>query len=1367
MAQDRIAVTADFSDVIQEIREWAIANLKLVESEDLLISVTQKVVKGNTSLSASIQGVNTAGEKQSTTVKNLINDWQVVAQTSKVVDSAVKKQTQAINENIKAQERAAAASERAAAAASKRANIQASVSRTFAFQQFNLPARGLSDQTRFTIKDQIGQLTQYVRANRVSADQVKKIWQEVEAGRFRAYEGANRQIQSRVYKLQQLRTRANEEFRKGVADSFARTGKATDRATAATRRFAAGAREANKASQGILLSWESIGRIIVGQIIRRAFLAFIQSVRQAVEVADDFLIKIGEVQTLSQQNQLSTAEWAKGLTQLSDAFGTDILDQTEAAYQALSNQVAEGAETFKFLESANRLALATVSSTSDSVNALTAVLNSYNLGAQESEAVSASLFKTVELGRLRLTEIANTIGNVTALASQLGIGYNEVNAALATLTIRGVKANQAMTQIRGIFAKLIKPTTEMKDLFREMGVTSGEQLIASLGGLEGFLDKLANTTEGSTTELGKYISRLRGLSGAAILTSREGLAQFRDNLESLREGTESYNKAIELTTQNIGKRFQIELNKAKNAFISEFGTPIIEASVSIIDYFGGLDRIVRVLSKTITVALIPAVGALALLLANLALTNPFGLLITGAAAAALIAASLVERIEASQEAYTKKLEEEEKKRREAIEKGVQENLRAAEKGLDGYTNFVEGIFAATNRGINAQTEETVKAFEELEPTIKRILNEFRKGASGALQEVTKELRGVEKSISDITTEIDKTLEGLSEELFQIELADLDVGDQIKRLEQAYRGAIDFAQEGIGAGQTDVVKRRLKAADDLFKQLRRLQDKAVKENIKIEERQGNIQAKIAKTRAEALIKERKLLEEIKEAKKTDDRSKERKLERDLAELRDKAKVSVSEEERKLKNITKIEFERVNLARQLLEAKARYVKILDEQQKKEIANQAELEKQRASLKRLTGQVTEATKRVESFDIKDFFEQDTVQGVNTLLEDRRSAIQKVLELSKDARLADVITKKDREDLLALEKRFQEAAAQRAATLRVEIERQKVLNSLRQQRERIRGLREERIEIENTRKTTVDYIDSITESLSKSTDISIGTLTNDLTSLREALLEGVADETVIRRSEAIRKRLVELADTARNIARQQRAGVSFRNFTEERARLGVGQRSEEIEEFARRAQLTANQLRDAEELFKRNQAVIEQEKRIDSLLKRVAEASGEIVKQTRNNNEETKTFAERVKEVESGWTNVVLEVQSLESVLSDRQQQAEQLLRTLDAFGLGVQRQATGGFIRLAGGGNVGTDTVPAMLSPGEFVVNARSSKRFFSQLVAMNAAGNRGFANGGNVNVGDVNVSMTSSGNESVDVVRIGKLLRREIRRGTLRL
>ena len=85
-------------------------------------------------------------------------------------------------------------------------------------------------------------------------------------------------------------------------------------------------------------------------------------------------------------------------------------------------------------------------------------------------------------------------------------------------------------------------------------------------------------------------------------------------------------------------------------------------------------------------------------------------------------------------------------------------------------------------------------------------------------------------------------------------------------------------------------------------------------------------------------------------------------------------------------------------------------------------------------------------------------------------------------------------------------------------------------------------------------------------------------------------------------------------------------------------------------------------------------------------------------------------------------------------------------------------------------GTDTVPAMLTPGEFVVNRMATNRFLPQLLAMNSGiVPQSFAGGGqvtNVN-GDFNISLASSGQTETDIVAIGRGLKNEIRRGRLTL
>jgi TP901 family phage tail tape measure protein len=113
---------------------------------------------------------------------------------------------------------------------------------------------------------------------------------------------------------------------------------------------------------------------------------------------------------------------------------------------------------------------------------------------------------------------------------------------------------------------------------------------------------------------------------------------------------------------------------------------------------------------------------------------------------------------------------------------------------------------------------------------------------------------------------------------------------------------------------------------------------------------------------------------------------------------------------------------------------------------------------------------------------------------------------------------------------------------------------------------------------------------------------------------------------------------------------------------------------------------------------------------------------------------------------------------------EQIQRLQQMTAAIQSSTVKQATGG--RMFASGGMGTDTINAMLSPGEFVMSKRATTQFYSKLVGMNNS-TRQFATGGNVTTGDFNISLNTTGNTKTDVIAIGRALQREIRRGTVRL
>jgi TP901 family phage tail tape measure protein len=328
--------------------------------------------------------------------------------------------------------------------------------------------------------------------------------------------------------------------------------------------------------------------------------------------AADLQIKIAEIQTLSQrvsENGQTAGTFRtdesirKDIAALSNATGLDQLDIAAAAYEAVSNQIAGAAENFDFLEESAKFALATVSTQNDAVQLLSATLNSYNLAATRAAEVSAIWFKAIDLGRFTVAELSLDIGRSAVLGNQLGITLEELAAAYSTMTIQGVKFANAQTFLTNIMLKLIKPTEEMKGIFNEWGVTSGQAAV-EIFGLNGVLRKLDDVSKQSGDrlgELGEQFSTIRAIVGATILG--DNADQFDKNLQQISAAQEAFQEAFDIRITNSGQIIKKELTEIQNFFTNELGDSIVKAlanfSSGTQDISDGFERVLELLTKAV------------------------------------------------------------------------------------------------------------------------------------------------------------------------------------------------------------------------------------------------------------------------------------------------------------------------------------------------------------------------------------------------------------------------------------------------------------------------------------------------------------------------------------------------------------------------------------------------------------------------------------------------------------------------------------------------------------------------------------------------------------------------------------------------
>jgi TP901 family phage tail tape measure protein len=536
---------------------------------------------------------------------------------------------------------------------------------------------------------------------------------------------------------------------------------------------------ATKSTKDLLLSWHSLVRLFGVQLLHQAVSAFVRGLKEGVKTAQELQKRIGEIQTISQDMPMASGEWLSGLRDLSDAWGLDIMDQAEAAYQTLSNQVAKGAETFEFLAEANRFAVTAVSSTSDAVNLLTAALNAFDIDVSQTDKVAASFFKTIELGRVRASEMSQTFGRMAVPAHQLGISLDELNAATATGTIQGVQFSEVTTLIRNVLLKLIRPTSAMKEFFHELGVNTGQAAIAAYG-FNGILAKLEEKTGGSAHELGNLFGRIRAITGAMLFAGK-GFEKYEENLNKITKAQKSYDEATEYIMEKAGKKLEIEMNKIKNFFLVDMGDTILTALSDVTGGFEGFLDVIKFFAESVVPIAITAVGLLITKLVMLAYAHPYtamilelGILIS------LIRKAAGESERLAQEMHKQQIES--IKRRLYLDNWYNARLSAS---IDNQLKEMNRLYAKETVIIRKeyfkQLDLQSKKFELINKGLKRYLKDLIKGIKTQIKETEKAIKDFDKSIKDSQETIRDITRDTSELMFEWDLDDLDIDAKIKAI----------------------------------------------------------------------------------------------------------------------------------------------------------------------------------------------------------------------------------------------------------------------------------------------------------------------------------------------------------------------------------------------------------------------------------------------------------------------------------------------------------------------------------------------------------------------------------------------------------
>lgn len=1150
--------------------------------------------------------------------------------------------------------------------------------------------------------------------------------------------------------------------------------------------------EQEKANRDLYLSWQSIVRLFTIQVLHQVVSSIVAGLQQSIQIAQQLQISIAQVQTISESG-FDVSKWTKGIMEVSNATGLLADDVAKGTYNTLSNQIADGAEALEFLTKAGNLAVATNSTLDESVNALSSAINSYGLSAKDTTHISDVFFKMIDLGRITMKDFANDIGRLYPGAQQLGVRLEEVSAVLSTLTRAGVPYNQAATSLFNIFSRLIKPAGEMKEFLRGIGVESGQAAIQTYGFAQ-VLAKVAQFAQGRPEILGQLFPDIRGLRGVLRL-SGEGLKEFQNDLKAMDNAAGTTADALEKFATNTGKIFQIEMNKIKNYYTETFGIKFIELAVKAGGVFGGLSEAMKLFTNQVlylgsaavlgalgrfvigTIAIETSVIGMQTAFAKFATflkTNWIGII---AAAVAVVGGYIQKLADDDAAAFGKEQERVANILKAAQDAGralTEKALKPIDEAINKQTTSLNLLLAKINvaydelaKDLVADNEKIMESFKEVHESFVNYLGDGLKKIKDDLKESENIVKAIDKLAVTLTFDIDE-----QKRRVQLDEAETAIEKQKLLREEYERTFAAMQQEQNRDKRLEYLDKARKIAEEL----RRLDRDQAKEAIRNTEKRKDLQDEFAKLkREEADIAKQQQIADLEYQKKLKAEAKKKGVSVTTVDGELKA-VGLNQEvlvekdryadEQRIQRLADNKKRQAEIVEELKKTNNQYQKGLDlnteldklkeealridrEQRALEIKKQEELKKQEDEYEKMIKQSKEAFTAIEKVKFDKLVDPKTSKkNFDDIIKDGNKAVETLSSITQSFAGKDYNKRVEYEQKLAA---IKENLAETERLSRLRIAAQELATKLDtlnvEQRERKKKLEEEMNKrrdlvagIQTSISTELPALDRLKVFFERS--FRTGGLSDRAGTERNVIAQVIEVINKIRGGEATRENFDKLRSLQmQTLQLQDKASLNTRDaLTELNEILETVMKREAVlkEQDTKIAELTTSIKKEAESI---DNLTKEMSKRFGVDLAKLFENSQNINKIV-NNTENTVTA------IINGFENLI------------RALPASIQVQTLTTELPTPQPKAFGGMMH-------GKDSIPALLSKGEFVVNAAATRRFYSQLVAMNNV--RGYASGGLVtnNVGDIHLSMNSSGNVQTDIVAIGKGLRREIRRGRIRL
>ncbi len=304
--------------------------------------------------------------------------------------------------------------------------------------------------------------------------------------------------------------------------------------------------------------------------------AFVTAGAAAIKLGADFEQSAAKASTLFGDVAVDTDNLNKKMLELSSSTGVAATELNEALYSALSAGIPateDMSEAIGILEGSTKLAKAGFTDIDTALSATAKTLNAYGLETTEAERIQGILIQTQNKGITTVGELGATLAQVTPTAAAFNVSFENVGAALATMTAQGTPTAQATTQLNSLIAELGKQgTIASNNLMKAAEGTqyagmSFSEMTASGASLGDILSLIAEEAERNDVSMVDMFSSIE--AGKAALSIASGEAQtFNSNLEAMTNTSGLVDEAYGKVTETLSSQTSILIESFKNLGIA-------------------------------------------------------------------------------------------------------------------------------------------------------------------------------------------------------------------------------------------------------------------------------------------------------------------------------------------------------------------------------------------------------------------------------------------------------------------------------------------------------------------------------------------------------------------------------------------------------------------------------------------------------------------------------------------------------------------------------------------------------------------------------------------------------------------------------